>query len=331
MEREYNVGTWLTPSDEYIQDIKQTLVEKGVATELTPNEELSGIVENITTLKGLLDITKKADNLFYNLQSIEDLSNVISYDDTENVTNFSGMFKSCKKLKTIPNINTKNGTTFYEIFNGCSSIKTIPQLDTSNVGSFSYAFYNCTSLENVPDLDTKKSYQFNRMFMNCSKIESITFLDTSSMSDDYGSNSGNPSEMFSGCTSLKTIKTLDLWGIVRGSTSNMLKGCSSLENLEIINIRYSLTIGSGTSYGHLLTIDSLINACKECINRGTSYTLTVGTANLAKLADVYVKFVDTTQTTIATKTKGEVEVCESTDEGAMTITEYMALKNWTLA
>lgn len=52
MEREYNVGTWLTPSDEYIKDIKQTLVEKGYATETTYDEELSEAIRSIHSVKG---------------------------------------------------------------------------------------------------------------------------------------------------------------------------------------------------------------------------------------------------------------------------------------
>ena len=45
MEKEYNVGTWLTPSDEYIKDIKQTLVEKGIVEENTPDSELSKVIQ----------------------------------------------------------------------------------------------------------------------------------------------------------------------------------------------------------------------------------------------------------------------------------------------
>ena len=47
MEREYNVGTWLTPSDEYIKDIKQTLVENNYANENTPIGELKPIVQQV--------------------------------------------------------------------------------------------------------------------------------------------------------------------------------------------------------------------------------------------------------------------------------------------
>ena len=57
----------------------------------------------------------------------------------------------------------------------------------------------------------------------------------------------------------------------------------------------------------------------------------LGTANLNKIASTYVKFVDSTQTEIAVDTKGDVVVCESTDEGAMLLQDYALLKNWTLA
>ena len=64
----------------------------------------------------------------------------------------------------------------------------------------------------------------------------------------------------------------------------------------------------------------------------------MGTANLEKIQDVYVR--RTTEGDIPTclsdnsnidLAKAPCEICESTDEGAMLITAYANSKNWTLA
>ncbi len=95
------------------------------------------------------------------------------------------------------------------------------------------------------------------------------------------------------------------------------------------NIKVNLQVGSGTSWGHLLTVDSLVHLCQELVNVGSSRTLTVGSANLEKLASVYVKL--TVPEAEDTTGKLPCVVCESTDEGAMLIEDYIALKHWQLA
>ena len=52
----------------------------------------------------------------------------------------------------------------------------------------------------------------------------------------------------------------------------------------------------------------------------------MGTSNTAKLADTYVKLLEDDGSG-----KYPFELCESTDEGAMTITDYCLYKNWQLA
>ena len=305
MEKEYNVGTWLTPSDEYIKDIKLTLVEKGVATELTPNEEipvyvetvvkqmddvkqalidkgvvdeemrdseLGEIVENISYLRTLLDASKTTNYLFA-YSEVSDIKSLIRYNDTSNVTNMGNMFEYCANLKEVP------------------------PLDTSNVTVMNGMFNQCTSLEKIPQLDTSKVNQLTQIFQNCNKLETIYLTDVG--------NVNNFQTAFSYCINLK--------------------------NLYLHNIKANLTIGSGNTWGHLLTTESLIYICKECVRTNFSRKLTMGSTNIAKLADVYVRFVDRTQTEIAVGEKGDIVVCEADNNDAMTITEYMALKNWTLA
>ena len=99
------------------------------------------------------------------------------------------------------------------------------------------------------------------------------------------------------------------------------------QGIKLLNVKTSLQIGSGTSWGHLIEKDCLIQIISELIkpSSGTK-TLTMGTANKAKIADTYVKLLEDDGTG-----KYPFEVCASTDEGAMTIEAYCNSKNWTLA
>lgn len=139
--------------------------------------------------------------------------------------------------------------------------------------------------------------------------------------------------MFFSCNELTTIPKID----IRNASylNSMFDYCKKLTNLTLLNIKRSLQVGSGTEYGHLLTVESLIGLCKELINENTARRLTIGSANLEKLANVYVKLVDITDEMRANDEfidkKQPCEVCESTDEGAMLISDYVQLKNWTLA
>lgn len=389
MEKEYNVGTWLTPSDDYIKDIKQTLVEKGLATEETPHEELNGILKDKSFFKSYCDFVKDLTRPFGSYATSDaDLKNMTNedvemflgdYDVTENVERIVCLFGSDtssslkpSKITKLPLFNTSKCKTFNGAFSNLSNLQEVPLYDTSNAEDVSTMFSGCGSLEYVPSYNLSKAKKSSSMFRYCYKLKRVSldlstvettrsmFGDCKSLLDadfDLSSNK-DANGMFSGCEAIKTItlrntsKVTDFGGIATNCMSletftgldmvsvtslpySMFGACRAMTNLMLYNIGISLQIGSGTNYGHLLTLDSLINTCKECIKQSSSRTLTVGTANIEKLSTVTVKFTDPTivpsETAIAVGEKGDVVVCEPTDEGAMYISEYMALKNWTLA
>ena len=245
--------------------------------------------------------------------------------DTRSVTNMNNMFSGCSGLTTIPQLDTSSATEMGGMFYGCSSLTTIPQLDTSSVTFMNSMFSNCSSLTTIPQLDTRSATFMNSMFSKCSSLTTIPQLDTSSATDIAG--------MFIGCSSLTTIPQLDT-----SSATNMdsiFSGCTNLTNCYLRNIKSSLIVGSGTTYGHLLTVDSLLYMIKELVNTGSSKTLTMGTANTAKLSSTYVKLINITDEMRAEDdlidSKLPFEVCESTEEGALAIlTDYVALKNWSI-
>lgn len=207
-----------------------------------------------------------------------------------------------------------------------TNVDFIKNLDLSNVISLFSAFERC-KMTAMPQIDTSNITSMIKAFKDCENLLTLPALKTSNVT--------SMNEMCYGCEKLVTITSLDMINVT--NCLNMLTNCKALTNLTLKNIKVSLQISDGTSYGHLLTTDSLINTIKELwdLSGGTSQTLTMGTSNIEKLASTYVKLITPTEEQIAADeniaSKMPCEVCESTDEGAMLITDYVVSKNWTLA
>ena len=204
------------------------------------------------------------------------------------------------------------------------------QWKCDNIKSLSSEFsgYTGTDLDEVlVGLDTSQVASMNNMCNNCTKITTIPPLDTRNVTD-FGN-------AFNRCLNLTTISLLNV--IKATNLYSMLSSCVKLTNLTLKNITISLVIGSYTVYGHLLTDESLINTAKELWDKTgvTSQTLTVSTTSDARFDAIYVKLIEATADMIANDeyitNKKPCVVCESTDEGAMTLREYVVSKNWVLA
>ena len=139
------------------------------------------------TLKTLLDATKSTHYLFYQYKGTS-VNDLISYSDTENVTNMSYMYSNCSNLTTIPQFNTSNVTSMSYMYSNCYKLTTIPQLDTSSVTTMSYMFNYCQKLITIPQLNTSNVTSMSYMFSNCAKL---TTIDITHMKLTYTSYSSN--------------------------------------------------------------------------------------------------------------------------------------------
>lgn len=172
-------------------------------------------------------------------------------------------------------------------------------------------------------LPPKSILSAKNMFQYCVALKQAPFFDTSNCSD--------MSFMFANCSALETVPRYDMRNV--GSVTSMFTNCNKLKEVYLCNIYKTIMVGSGTYYGHLLTVECLIHLISELLVRVSSQSLTVGSANLEKLANVYVKTVEVTDEMRAEDAlideKVPFVVCESTDEGAMLITDYAsAHKGW---
>ena len=300
-------------------------------------------------LKSIFDKTKSAKYFFsgYNNGSLtffyylKDLSNLIKYEDTSNVTNMRSIFEFCQSLTTVPQMDTSKVTSMENMFANCISLTTVPDMNTSNVTDMSSMFYNCTSLTTIPNIDTSKITSMYYMFYKCTSLTTVPNIDTSKVTSMNGTfkdctslttipdmNTSNVTfmnETFENCSSLTTITNMDISKVT--NMQRVFYRCSKLEYLNLLNVKIDIQIGSGNSWGHLIQKDCLIQIISELIKPSSgTCTLTMGTANTAKLADTYVKLLEDDGSG-----KYPFELCESTVEGAMTITDYCLYKNWQLA
>ena len=292
--------------------------------------------ENLTTIDVINFNTSQVtdmQDMFRNSSIIEiDISNF----DMDNVYSCSSMFNSCTNLQKVT-MNETHSTkldSMGSLFAGCSNLTNVDMSKWHVAPIYMSALFNdCGNLESVDisNIDTRNSkdvssYLFNR----CSKLKNIK------VGENFNtSKSTSFSYMFYLCSELETIPTLDL--LSGTSFSAFINACYKLKNMTLLNIKKSLQIGSGTSWGHLLTNESLINTFKELwdLTGSTSQTLTLSTTSKENIANIYVKLVDVTDEMLASdpyaSNKKPCVVCESTDEGAMTLTEFAISKNWAIA
>ena len=189
--------------------------------------------------------------------------------------------------------------------------------DTSNVNNMDSMFSGCANLITAPNMDTSNVTDMSSIYFGCSNLTIVPQYNTSNVT--------NMGSMFESCENLTTVHQLDIDKVT--FINWIVNGCSKLEYIKLLNVRINIQIGSGNSWGHLIQKDCLIQIISELIKpESGTRTLTMGSTNTAKLADTYVKLLEDDGTG-----KYPFELCESTAEGAMTITDYCLYKNWQLA
>ena len=125
---------------------------------------------SVNVIKTLLDGRKKANYLFQSYTGTS-VDNIISYSDTENVTEMSNMFYQCTNLQTIPQLDTSKVTIMGSMFKECSSLQTIDITSMDKITSTSYSNSMCYSCYRLTKLIirtmTRVSSLNSNTFKNC--------------------------------------------------------------------------------------------------------------------------------------------------------------------
>lgn len=316
-----------TKSLDYVFSNKSALKDDAVAyilanLDTSKVESVVKLFEYSTITKIPLFDTSSVKNFTFMFARASIFSNVPLLD-TSKANNLSGMFQYCSRLETVPLFNTSNATIMSNMFSGCKALKSVPLFDTSNAIYMMGFLDNCQNITEIPCFNTENCTEVISM-LRSTKIKTVPLMNFEKVT--------SANAVFQSCSELETIPALDL----RSATTlfQFVDYCKKLTECWIRNIKVNLQVGSGTTWGHLLTVDSLIHLIKELRDTGSTKTLTMGNANLEKIANTYVKTVAITDEMRAEDDlideKLPFVVCESTDEGAMLITDYVQLKNWSI-
>lgn len=165
--------------------------------------------------------------------------------DTSNMTNMSGVFRSCSGLTSldVSNFNTSNVTTMSGVFNGCSGLTSLnlSGWDTSSVTNMGYMFGNCSGLTSldVSNFDTSKVTNMGGVFSFCSGLTSldVSNFNTSKVTSMNG--------MFSSCSGLTSLN-LSGWNLSKVTgVDNMFLYCSNLNTITgpITGISTNIDLG----------------------------------------------------------------------------------------
>ena len=233
----YDLGYGDDPNwDTHAAEIKKVVFKAGFRdeTHTTCSNWFNGCT-NLTSIEGIENLNtsnvKNMSGMFAKCSNLETLD--LSHFNTEKVTTMAQMFYGCTKLHNlnIDNFNTENVSYMNGMFEGCSGLET---LDLSHFNTryvrksgFNYMFNGCSSLSSLDVsnfITDKPSMQLDGVFKGCSSLQT---LDLSSFSTGGAS---SVTDMFYGCSALRTIYVSDLFKFNNSvSSSNMFRNCENLK------------------------------------------------------------------------------------------------------
>lgn len=199
---------------------------------------------------------------------------IIPFLNTENVVNFESVLSgSTTVTEQPPNWTYLKGERFVSAFDG-SGITSL-NLNAPKGVYFNYMCRSCTSLTSATLTTSAKATTFAAIFSGCSNLTTVSLNGPSKV--------GNFNQAFMNCTSLKTINGLDMSSAT--SVTSTFQKCTALESVTTsgtIQVR-----NNNLNFAECpLLHDSIINILNALSdNTGlTTYTVTLGTANLEKLS-----------------------------------------------
>ena len=312
----------------------------------------------------------KCDNMkslayeFYEYQGTD--YSILEGLDTSKVENFSYMFYKNSNMTTTPILDLSNvedkteyaGRGLYELFAGCYKLKTATII-LKKPTNMRFVLYNSTYNSNYPINITINNTEYITNLENCfnnRRFKSINGGNTLNIP-----NCTNLSSAFRGCSfyempelKLTNTQKVENWSNTFDSTNNNLitlgdldmisatsvnyifYRCDVLENLTIKNIKLSIAFNHSSK----LTNTSLLNIAQELWDNtdqalGGTRTLTLHANSKTAIQGIYVKLITPTAEQEAEdpyiNNKKPCVECTSTDEGAMTLEEYIISKNWSIA
>ena len=256
------------------------VTENGVY--LPKDQELDAF--NKVTVNVQLPKIKLKDNPSLHIANLGHVD--LNFIDTSELTDLSYVLMS-SKMESV-DVNqwvVNNVTSLNNIFSNCSNITSIIGINNwnvSNVNNLNAAFNNCVNLKNI-DISLwgiSKITNLNEAFRSC---QSVTELNLANW------NTSNLNTMLMSFYDMRKLERLDIsnWDMSNVTNLNYAFGYNrSLVHLNMTNAILPKMNINNWDLGNLLTVDSvvsIINALPQL--DGESYTISLGSDNIAKLSD----------------------------------------------
>ena len=180
-------------------------------------------------------------------------------------------FRWCSNLEYVNLSNLEIARNIGAIFDGCR------KLTSSNIIGLEALFkanYNCPT-----NFEFGVNHNWNGMFINCIGLTSLDF----DMISKYVGICTDLSDFLNGCTNIENAD-LSSWDVSNcSSLTNFVNNCSKLNSFYAPkNIKVSF---SNFTKSTLLTSEHLMSIINNLVTSEDTRTLTLGSANLAKLND----------------------------------------------
>lgn len=165
---------------------------------------------------------------------------------------------------------TKSTMRLFYNYQGTSVDDFISYDDTSEVENMSNMFYNAINLIIAPELNTSNVTDMSYMFVN-SPLTELPLYDTSNVVNMLG--------ICQGCRNLISIPAWNVSTVTNFGSA--FYSCYLLKSILMYGMKASFAISSSTKFEQ----EDLVIILNNLATVTTSQTLTMGSANLAKLTD----------------------------------------------
>ena len=203
---------------------------------------------NLTEIKGIEYLnTENVTNMSYMFSSCKALTSLnLSNFNTEKVTDMQGMFKECSNLTSLnlSNFNTENVTDMTGMFYGCTKLESLDlsNFNTAKVAKMNYMFFNCYALTSLDlsNFNTAKVTKMDYMFRLC---YALTSLDLSNFNTAEVT---NMSYMFMSCNALTSLDLTSFNTAKVENMTEMFNNCPALTTIYVSDKFVTTKVSSGS-------------------------------------------------------------------------------------
>jgi surface protein len=220
-ERHTLVSSVLTPYSVNILDVIISMpnATTGQSIEFGGAVQLPTLCERVD-IKASGSITS-AKNLFAACSRLQEYSFVAN---TQNITDFSGMFGGCRHLEEVSLFDTLSGTTIGGMFGNCHNLKSVPLFNTQNVTNMASLFDGCYSLNTIPAFNTQQVTDMSNMLGGV-QMKTLPLLDMQNVTTTF--------RMLVGCNRLSELPSINTPNLI--NMGNMFFYCTDLETVPLFN------------------------------------------------------------------------------------------------